>query len=80
MISSGREDLVELICLVAESAGTHGKFNLLTLDTFCGNNNTTVFAQLTVIAASTAHNYVDVRLMILVLMVKIALFSLSALD
>ena len=80
LVCSRREDLVELICLVAESAGTHGKLDIFALDTFGLDNNTAVLAQLTVIATPAAHNYVDIRLVVLVLMIKIAFLSLSTLD
>lgn len=80
LVCSGRENLVELVCLVAERARAHGELDVLALDTFGLDNNTAVLAQLAVIATSAAHNYIDVRLVVLFLMVEVAFFSLSTLN
>lgn len=80
LVCSGRKNLVELVCLVAERAGAHGELDILALDTFGLDNNTAVLAQLAVIATSAAHNYIDICLVVLILVIEIALLSLSALD
>jgi hypothetical protein len=80
LVCCRRENLVELVCLVAERAGTHGELDILALDALGLNNNTAVFAQLAVIATSATHNYIDICLVILLLVVEIALLSLSALN
>jgi hypothetical protein len=80
LVCSGRKDLVELICLVAECARTHRELDILALDALGLDNNAAVFAQLAVIATPAAHNYIDVCLVVLLLVIKVALLSLSALD
>ena len=80
LVCSRRENLVELICLVAEGAGTHGELDVFALDAFGLDNNTAVLAQFTVIATPAAHNYVDICLVVLVLMIEITFLSLSTLD
>lgn len=63
LVSGWREDLVELVGLVAERAGTHGEIHNVALDTVGRDNNTAVFAHFAVIATTASNNDIDVGLL-----------------
>ena len=62
LVCGGREDLVELICLVAERTGAHRKIHGVSLDAVGGDDDTTVLAQFAVISSTAADDDVDVSL------------------
>lgn len=74
LVGSWREDLVELVCLIAERIGAHGKLNGGALDAICRHHNAAVFAHFAVVAASAAHDDIDISLFAFV---KVALFALQ---
>ena len=75
LVGGGREDLVELVRLVAEGARSHGKVHGASLDSVGGDDDARVLLDLAVIAASTTHDNVDVGLL---LGLELALFALDA--
>lgn len=62
LVCGGREDLVELICLVAERTGAHRKIDGVSFDAVGGDDDTAVLAQFAVISPTTADDDVDVGL------------------
>ena len=60
LVCSGREDLVELICLVAQRTRTHGKVYCCASDSVGRYHDAAVFAHFAIIAPSTPDHDVDV--------------------
>lgn len=63
LVRRGREDFIEMVSLVAHGIGTHGQFHGLPFDTLCRDNDAAIFLDLALIAPSTAHNYMDIRVL-----------------
>ena len=60
LICGGREDFVELVCLVAHGAWSHGQLDLGAFHAIRLDDNTTVFAHFAVVPPPASDDNIDV--------------------
>jgi hypothetical protein len=75
LVGCGREDLVELICLIAKRTRPHGKVYGRALDSVGRHDDAAVFTHFAVIAPPASDDDIDVGLFSIGL--KLALFTLQ---
>lgn len=73
LVSSRGEDLVKLVCLIAQRTRTHAQFDFLPPHAIGGDDDTAVLADFAVVPAPGTDDDVDVGLLILLLSRRLAL-------
>ena len=73
LVRSRGEDLIKLVCLIAQGTGTHAQFDLLSAHAISRDDDAAVLADFTVVPAPGTDDDVDVGLLILMLRGRLAL-------